>query len=131
MGLGDQRLTAFIVDFGLAKRYHHRTTGNHIPFRQVQCIRGTPAFGSIHLHLGAELGHCDDLKLLAYLLIYLVLSSLPWLGKDGGQQASLILEMKQKTTVEVLCHHAPCELATFLTYTCMLSFSENPNYSYI
>ena len=39
--------------------------------------------------------------------------------------------MKQKIAVEVLCHHTPCELATFLTYTCMLSFSENPDYSYI
>ena len=131
MSLSDQHLTAFIVDFGLAKRYCHWTTGNHIPFHQVQRIRGTPAFGSIHSHLGAELGRHDDLKSLAYTLIYLVLGSLPWLGKDGCQQASLILEMKQKTAVEELCCHAPCELATFLTYTCMLSFLENPNYSYI
>ena len=131
MGLGDQCHTIFIVDFGLAQKYRHPTTGNHIPFRQVQCIRGTPAFSSIHSHLGSELGRRDDLESLAYTLIYLVCGSLPWLNKDRRQQASSILEMKQKIAVEVLCHHTPCELATFLTYTRMLSFSENPDYSYI
>ena len=131
MGLGDQYLTAFIVDFGLAKRYRHPATGHHIPFRQAQRMRGTPAFSSIHTHLGAELGHRDDLESLAYVLIYLVRGSLPWLGKDGYRQVSSILDMKQKTAVEVLCHHVPRELAKFLTYTRTLSFSEDPNYSYI
>ena len=131
MGLGDQCRTPFIVDFGLAQKYRHATTGIHIPFRQVQCIRGTLAFSSIHSHLGAEIGRHDDLESLAYTLIYLVRGSLPWLNKDKRQQASSILEMKQKIPVEVLCHQAPCKLATFLTYTHTLSFSENPNYSYI
>ncbi|KIM64062.1 hypothetical protein SCLCIDRAFT_23697 [Scleroderma citrinum Foug A] len=61
MGLGDQCRTIFIVDFGLAQKYRHPTTRNHIPFRQVQCIRGTPAFSLIHSHLGSELGWRDDL----------------------------------------------------------------------
>ena len=110
MDLSDQSLTIFIVDFGLAKRFHHPATGQHIPFHQVQCIRGTPAFISIHAHLGAELGHCNDLKSLAYMPIYLVCGSLPWLSKEGCQQVSSILDMKQKTAVEALCHHVPCEL---------------------
>ena len=131
MGLSDQSLTLFIVDFGLAKRYCYPATGNHIPFCQVYCMWGTPAFSSIHNHLGAELGHCDDLKSLAYMLIYLVSGSLPWLSEDKCQKVSSILEMKQKTAVEVLCHHVPCELGTFLTYTHTLSFSEEPDYSYI
>ena len=131
MGLGDQCRTIFIVDFGLAQKYRHPITGNHIPFHQVRCIRGTPAFSSIHSHLGSELGRRDDLESLAYMLIYLVRGSLPWLNKDRRQQASLILEMMQKIAVEVLCYHIPCELATFLTYTRTLSFSENPDYSYI
>ena len=131
MGLGDQSLTLFIVDFGLAKRYRHPATGNHIPFCQVHRMRGTSAFSSIHNHLGAELGHCDDLKSLAYMLIYLVCSSLPWLSEDKWQKVSSILEMKQKTAVEVLCRYVPCELGTFLTYTCTLLFSEQPDYSYV
>ena len=131
MGLGDQCRTPFIVDFGLAQKYRHTTTGIHIPFHRVQSIRGTPAFSSIHSHLGAEIGRRDDLESLAYTLIYLVRGSLPWLNKDRRQQASSILEMKQKIAGEVLCHQAPCKLATFLTYTRTLSFSENPNYSYI
>ena len=131
MGLSDERLIPFIVDFGLAKRYRHPVTGHHIPFRQVQRIKGTPAFNSIHTHLGAEIGRRDDLESLAYLLIYLVLGSLPWLSGDRRQWASSILEAKQKTAVEVLCYHVPSELATFLTYTRTLSFSEEPDYNYI
>lgn len=132
MGLSDERLTPFIVNFELAKWYRHLATGNHVPFHQVQhTIKGTHAFSSIHAHLGAELGHRDDLKSLAYVLIYLVRGSLPWLSGDGHQWVSSILKMKQKTAVEVLCHHVSCELPTFLTYTHTLSFSEEPDYSYI
>jgi len=132
MGLSDEHLTLFIVDFRLAKWYCHLTTGNHVPFHQVQhTIKGTPTFSSIHAHLGAELGCHDDLKSLAYVLIYLIHGSLPWLSGDGHQRVSSILKMKQKTAVEVLCHHVPCELPTFLTYTRTLSFSEEPDYSYI
>ena len=131
MGFGDQSLTAFIVDFGLAKKYRHPTTGHHIPFRQAQRTTGTPAFSSIHAHLGAELGCRDDLESLAYMLIYLAQGSLPWLSGDRRQRASSILEAKQKTTTEVLCSCVPRELAAFLTYTHTLSFSEEPDYDYI
>lgn len=94
-------------------------------------MQGTPAFSSIHNHLGAELGCHDDLESLAYMLIYLVCGSLPWLSEEKCQKAPSILEMKQKTAVEVLCRHVPCELGTFLTYTRTLLFSEEPDYSYI
>ncbi|KAL4062691.1 hypothetical protein J3A83DRAFT_4109259, partial [Scleroderma citrinum] len=99
-----------IVNFSLAKRYHHPVTGNHIPFHWVQCVRGTPAFSSIHAHLGAKLGHCNDLESLAYMLIYLVCGSLPWLSEDRHQQVSSILKMKQKTTVKV-CTMPSCSLS--------------------
>ena len=103
MSLGDQSLTAFIVNFRLAKRFHHPATGQHIPFCQVQHIRGTPAFISSHAHRGAKRGRCDDLESLAYMLIYLVHGLLPWLSKDGCRQASSILDMKQKTAVSNSC----------------------------
>ena len=131
MGFGDQSLTTFIVDFGLAKKYCHPTTGHHIPLHQAQHTTGTPAFSSIHAHLGAELGRRDDLESLAYMLIYLAQGSLPWLSGDSHQRALSILEVKQKTATEVLCSHVPCELAAFLTYTRTLSFSEEPDYDYI
>ncbi|KAG1827547.1 kinase-like domain-containing protein [Suillus subaureus] len=56
------RQTTYIIDFG-----RHLT--------------GTPAFASINNHLGLELVCCDDLKSLAYMLIYFLRGSLPWLNK--------------------------------------------------
>lgn len=51
MDLSNECLTAFVIDFGIAKKYCHSDTGKHIPFRQAQHLRGTPAFSSIHSHV--------------------------------------------------------------------------------
>ncbi|KIM68542.1 hypothetical protein SCLCIDRAFT_105393 [Scleroderma citrinum Foug A] len=133
MGLGSEALTVFIVDFRLAKQFHHLNTGLHILFHRSHHLMGTPAFASINSHLGAELGHHDDLESLAYVLIYLACGSLPWLDEVNGSGSSvpLILNIKQTTPVELLCSGLPREFATLLTYTCSLSFLEEPNYNYI
>ena len=80
MGLDRQSTIPYIVDFGIAKQYHNLDTGDHIPFRQTRHLTGTPAFTSINSHLGAELGQWDDLESLAYMLIYFLQGSLPWLS---------------------------------------------------
>ncbi|KIJ18793.1 hypothetical protein PAXINDRAFT_71064, partial [Paxillus involutus ATCC 200175] len=128
MGIGDQSLTTFIIDFGIAKRYCDSDTGGHIPFRQAaRCLTGTPAFTSINSHLGAELGQHDDIESLVYVLIYFLRGSLPWLQiKQNGSTRSSILKLKQKIIVETLCSGLPCELSTILLYTRMLSFSVRP-----
>ncbi|KAI6022061.1 putative casein kinase i alpha [Pisolithus marmoratus] len=96
-GLGDEVQTIFIIDFGIAR--------NHVPFRHTCSVTSTPAFTSINSHLGAELGHHDNLESLAYF-------SLPWLNRSSNPCSMLILGLKQKTP-----------LATFLTY--------EPNYGYM
>lgn len=132
MGLGSEALTIFIVDFGLAKQFHHLNTGLHILFHRSHHLTGTPAFASINSHLGAELGHRDDLESLVYVLIYLACGSLPWLDEANspGSSVPLILNIKQTTPVELLCSGLPHEFVTLLTYTCSLSFSEEPDYNY-
>jgi casein kinase 1 len=40
---------------------------------------GTPAFASINSHRGLQLGRRDDIKSLAYSLIFLHRGLLPWL----------------------------------------------------
>ncbi|KAG2106982.1 kinase-like domain-containing protein [Suillus discolor] len=76
VGLGHLRHTAFIIDFGIAKEYWDTTTKVHIPFRQNQCLTGTPAFASLNNHLGVDPGCRDDLESLTYMLIYLLHGSL-------------------------------------------------------
>lgn len=132
MGLGDQAQTVFVIDFGIARQFRSSSTGAHVPFRQAHTLTGTPAFTSINSHLGAELGRRDDLESLAYMLIFFLHGSLPWLSFGRRNLTnSAILELKQKTPVESLCSGLPRELATILIYTRTLSFSETPDYDYI
>ncbi|KAG1798504.1 protein kinase [Suillus plorans] len=132
VGLGDLRDTAFIIDFGIAKAFWNTSTSVHIPFRQGQCLTGTPAFASINNHLGVEPGRRDNLESLTYMLIYFLQGSLPWLTSDEEKlSSSLILECKVNTTIEDLCHGIPVEFATILIYTRSLAFSEDPDYNHL
>ena len=132
LGLGDLRHTAFIIDFGIAKEFWNMSTSVHIPFRQGQCLTGTPAFVSINNHLGVEPGRRDDLESLMYMLIYFLQGSLPWLTSDQEKLSSAsILEHKVNTTIKDLCHGIPVEFATILIYTRSLAFSEDPDYNHL
>ena len=132
MGLGKLSQTAFLIDFGITKKYWNSATGTHIPFRQGRRLTGTPAFTSINSHLGLNLGRRDDLESLAYTLIYLLRGSLPWLTSDHEKLSSTsILERKATTSVECLCRGVPSEIATMVIYSRGLAFSEEPDYDYI
>ncbi|KIK18993.1 hypothetical protein PISMIDRAFT_44408, partial [Pisolithus microcarpus 441] len=78
-----------------------------------------------------ELGRRDDLESLAYVFIYCLRGSLPWLNESSNPCSMSILGLKQKTPIETLCSRLPRELATFLTYARTLSFSEEPDYGYM
>jgi hypothetical protein len=144
MGLGDQLLVPYVIDFGVSKQIDHSETCVHAPLRQVPGLVGTPAFASINNHLGSELSRRDDLESLVYVLIYLAHGSLPWLqqaqlrkrtSRDSTRQtkASMILANKQATPIEQLCGNTRelSTLSTMLIYARMLSYSEAPDYDYL
>jgi serine/threonine protein kinase len=132
MGLDDSRHTAFIIDFGISKEYCNTSTRTHIPFRHDRHLTGTPAFASINNHLGVEPGRRDDIESLAYMLIYFLHGSLPWLSNDHEKLSSAaILECKVNTTVEALCHGIPVEFASILVYSRSLAFSQDPDHGYL
>jgi serine/threonine protein kinase len=132
VGLGDSMQTLFVVDFGITKIYWNAATETHIPFCRGHPLTGTPAFTSINNHLGLEPGRCDDLELFAYMLIYFLLGSLPWLTSNHEKlSTSDILECKVDTTIADLCDGIPSEFANILVYSRSLSFSEDPDYDYL
>ncbi|KAG1893028.1 CK1/CK1/CK1-D protein kinase [Suillus fuscotomentosus] len=124
--------TVYIIDFGITKRYWNSSTASHIPFHRGRHLTGTPAFASINNHLGLEPGHRGSLESLAYILIYFLHGSLPWLNSDHEKlSGSFILECKVGTAIADLCEGITPAFANILVYSHTLSFSEDPDYDYL
>jgi serine/threonine protein kinase len=80
MGSKHFKSTLFIVDFGLAKAFRYRTTGEHISFRKNKGVTGTVRYCSISTHLGYEISRRDDLESIMYVAVYLFNGFLPWMN---------------------------------------------------
>ena len=70
MGLKDKSHVAYIVDYGLAKRFYDPKAKTHIPYRNDKSLTGTARYASIHAHLGEELSRRDDLEALGFVMLY-------------------------------------------------------------
>ncbi|KAG1745138.1 kinase-like domain-containing protein [Suillus occidentalis] len=93
------------------------------------------------IDFGVEPGRHDDIESLAYMLIYFLHGSLPWLSNDHDKLSNTaILECKVNTTVEALCHGIPVEFDPDHDYlrsllhglratlpACLLDFSKPDN----
>src|SRR5262245_26938369 len=90
--LRKQSNLVYIIDFELSKEFRNFSTCTHIPYNEGLGFIGTTTFTSINSHLSLELGRCDDLESLAYVMLYFLWGFLPWqnLGCDG----QAILESK-------------------------------------
>ncbi|XP_070147839.1 casein kinase I-like [Ovis canadensis] len=134
IGTGQQWKKLFLIDFGLAKRYRDKKTGQHISYRSGKGFTGTPSYASLSAHLGTEQSRRDDMESLGYVLMYFNRASLPWQGLKGAtmkQKCEKISEMKMTTPVDVLCQGFPVEFAMYLKYCLGLSFEEAPDYTYL
>jgi len=133
IGTGLNCNQAFIIDFGLAKRYRDPRTHIHIPFQvDHHILMGTTPFASLNSHLGIEQSHCDNLESLAYILIYFLHGSLPWYDAKASthNQRNKIRWMKVNTIPNLLVG-LPNEFSVFLDYTHTLGFEGKPDYGYM
>ncbi|KAI0245268.1 kinase-like domain-containing protein, partial [Lactifluus subvellereus] len=118
-GLGDHTHKIFLADFGIAQKFRDPDTHAHIPLSNNHPLAGTPTFTSIHSHLGFELSRRDDLESLAYVLIYLLKGSLPWIGVGSED---VVLQLKQQISTNKLCADLPEGFALILDYSRTLAF---------
>lgn len=133
MGIRNKSHKLYMVDFGLAKKYIGKD-GKHIPYRENKNLTGTARYASINTHLGVEQSRRDDLESIAYVVMYLLRGSLPWMNlKPAGRddRYEKIMEKKIATSPETLCKGYPAEFCTYLTYCRSLKFEEKPDYAYL
>lgn len=134
IGIGPNKSTVYIIDFGLSKLYRHPRTQEHIQARDdiKRDLVGTARYASRNAHQGKELSRRDDLESLSYVLIYLATGSLPWQGIRGGtskEKYERIGSLKMTLPLEEVCRDAPVFLRQLLAYALNLGFEEEPDYA--
>jgi len=123
---------AYLIDYGLAKRFKDSNTGKHIPFRDGKSLTGTIRFASVNAHLGIEISRRDDLESLGYVLLQFVNGNLPWVGIKGSNKKAKMEEVantKISTSIETLCKFLPEEFVNYFFYVKKLKFDEKPDYT--
>merc|ERR1719341_50668 len=130
-GIGDEKDTVYLLDFGLSKKFKSSRTGQHIAYRDGKSLTGTARYASINSHRGLEQSRRDDLESIGYVLVYFIRGSLPWQGlqiKPHEDRYVKIMEKKETTALVDLCKGYPDEFVTYLNYCKTLKFEERPNY---
>ena len=132
MGLYEKSNIAYLIDYGLAKRYMATSNKFHIPFSNNKRMVGTLRYSSINSQIGYELSRRDDLESLGYCMVYMLKGKLPWQGIPGAtkeEKHDRVLEKKQEYTIDRLCDGLPIEVGRYMYYCKNLQFEEIPNYS--
>jgi serine/threonine protein kinase len=110
VGLGKNKDTTYVIDFGLAKRYSDPRTGLHIRYQESKGMTGTARYVSINSHLGIEQSRRDDLESIGYVLIYFLRGNLPWEKLEAQSKLEKfrkIMETKINTPIDELCRGYP------------------------
>ncbi|KAK6927267.1 Protein kinase domain [Dillenia turbinata] len=134
MGLGANANQVYIIDFGLAKKYKHSSTHQHIKYKDNNNFVGTARYASMNNLLGIEQSRRDDLESLGYVFMYFLRGSLPWQGlkvANKKQKYKKITEKKFSTSIEALCEGYPSEFVNYFEYCRELRFDDRPDYAYL
>lgn len=131
-GIGKKGHILYLVDYGLSKLYWDKRKKLHIPFCEGKPLIGTARYCSVWTHQGYEQSRRDDLEAISFILVYLLIGSLPWQGvtvKDQQLKTILIGEKKLKTPLEDLCGGLPEEILQYCKYCRNLKFTDQPQYA--
>lgn len=131
-GFDENARKIFLQNFKTATPYldiHKK----HKKFGKAKHMIGTTRFASVNLHLGNELSRRDDMESLGYMACYFLKGSLPWQGIDAPslrERYEKISQVKQATSLDVLCKDLPPAIHQYMKYVRGLKFEEKPDYEY-
>lgn len=114
----------YIIDFGLATSY---IDGNnkHIEEDKKGHYTGTIRYSSINIHEGYNHSRRDDLISLGYMIMYLLLGDLPWMGVNDDN-----IKSKFNTIMKIKKSNLNNNIFSEYFKICYcLGFKENPNYN--
>eukprot|EP00467_Chlorarachnion_reptans_P009271 CAMPEP_0114498656 /NCGR_PEP_ID=MMETSP0109-20121206/6990_1 /TAXON_ID=29199 /ORGANISM="Chlorarachnion reptans, Strain CCCM449" /LENGTH=464 /DNA_ID=CAMNT_0001676151 /DNA_START=149 /DNA_END=1543 /DNA_ORIENTATION=- len=134
VGMGKRSSLIFIIDFGLAMKYRHHKTHQHVNYANGKNLTGTARYASINAHAGIQQSRRDDMESLGYLFVYFMKGSLPWQGlnkKNREDKFQAIWKLKESTSVDDLCRELPDAFSKYINYCRNLGFSDQPDYAYL
>ena len=102
----------------------------HFERKDYKILISTTTYASLNNHCGVEHSRCNNLKSLAYVLIYFLCGIVPWSGAKTStkKQCDKIMQMKLNSD---LLNGWPNEFSLFLNYACTLPFETKSNYTYL
>lgn len=124
----------YLIDYGMCKKYVNN--GEHIPFVRNKVLTGTARYASVNTHIGIEQARRDDLEGLFYVIVYLFLGVLPWMGVPAPtrkEKYAKIGEIKDGTKPEILCEKMPGKkyFIMIIEYIRKIEFTQKPDYDYL
>ena len=134
MGLAEESNTVIFVDFGLTRTIIDPATGNHIAFVGGKNLIGTCRYVSLNSHMGFELSRRDDLITVGYIMINMLLGSLPWQGKHSSRPSARyrkVGQIKASYSNKKLCEGCPKQFLLYMDYVTTLSFEEGADFTYL
>lgn len=128
----ENRNKLYIIDFGLAQRFVDQNN-RILPLRDKCQPTGNARYASLNNHLGCQQSRRDDLEGVAYMLIFFLTGSLPWINagsasKDPIQRMKIVGQVKLMTSITTICQGTPPEFETFLRNVRRLKYEEEPHY---
>ena len=132
MGNGVNSNKVYMIDFGLTRHYRDPTTHQHIPFKEHIPFSGTARYASAWALRGNEQSRRDDMEALAYVWLWLLNGSVPWMNVEGNSMTAKYEKMaalKVRATPEKLFMGHPPEFALYLKEVRKLRFQDEPNYN--
>lgn len=114
----------YIIDFGLATSY---VDGNnkHIEEDKKGHYTGTIRYSSINIHEGYNHSRRDDLISVGYMVLYLLIGKLPWMGIDDDN-----IKSKFNTIMKIKKENLNNNIFTEYFKECYdLQFKDKPDYN--